>query len=51
MYKALMRDADYAANLTLANAYYTSFYKALMAKEMREKADDPNANIPKGTQY
>lgn len=42
MYKALMRDADYAANAELANLYYENFKRALMTKEVREKTTDPN---------
>ena len=53
MYKSYMRDSDFAANYDLAQKYYDSFVRALLGKEAREKADDPNAAIKKtaNTQY
>ena len=41
MYKAFMLDAEYAANVQLAANYYDSFFRSILGKEMREKAETP----------
>lgn len=41
MYKAFMKDAEYAANADLASRYYNSFKTSLITREMREKAEEP----------
>ena len=42
MYKAFMKDAEYAANADVAARYYNSFKTALITKELREKAEEPD---------
>ena len=42
MFRAFMRDADFAANAELAKLYYGNFISALVGKDTREKADSPN---------
>lgn len=45
LHKAYMKDAEYAANRSLADKYYDLFQKSLLNKDMREKADDPNPGV------
>jgi hypothetical protein len=42
LHKAYAMDADFAANEKLAVLYYQNFANALMGKDMRENAEDPN---------
>jgi len=48
LYRAYMRDDDSSADKDLALVYYQQFERALLTKEMREKADSPQINR---TQY
>jgi hypothetical protein len=47
MYKAFLRDSDDGADFLMAQKYYDMFLQALVGKEQREKAEDPNPK-PKG---
>jgi hypothetical protein len=43
LFRSYSKDADFAANESLAKTYYDLFMSSLMTKEGREKADRPQA--------
>jgi hypothetical protein len=45
LYRAYSKDAEYAANTTLASAYYQNFTALIQGKATAEMASNPNQSL------
>lgn len=44
-YRALMKDAEYAGGMSLAQGYYSQFYQSMTAQSTAAKTDSPNTSF------